>query len=761
MKKLVALALATACSASAFPQAKQVPYSSTFYQDADWTVINTTEGTSTWEDNDNSRDFKGTGFSVGKEYGYDRKNPADDWLISPAIHLQAGKEYKVSFWLDAGEMESLSLNWAQQPAVEALSAEGAVLYEFVFIDWGWHRISKTFTPAADGDYYFGFHACSEADKDDIELTGFEVKENVFVPAAPTNLSVTPDINGAVQAVVAWTLPTKDADGADLPSEAVFNRVELYRDGILLQTLPGDAVSFTDTEALGLTAGKHTYEVAVTVNGVTGAKASVESHYIGPLAAFSLPWAAGVGTLTAEDFETYYAIEKGSQSQTSGSRGWALKSGYIQFYPSKYDRQDDWLMMPKVKFEKAGVYRLRATAEFNEAADKPNVEVWKGSGKTIEQMTEKLGAFTSLPKDRADASVAFEISEPGEYHLALHAAADDPQTAKYLKFYEFYVEEAVALPMAVSDLRLELEDNSAHLYWTAPATYNTGKPLEAISKIEIYRNSELLTALAGNLIPGGAMEYVDTPAESGIYTYSLVPYVGELTPDGEPMAVTTGWLGDKLQKLPYSLDFAAGADYAAVNSLWEVRNVNDDYYKWSIGTAAFTLGLDYDGGTADDMLLSPPFELRDDNYDILLRAKGGDSSLPISVGFIFDGSEAIDNPQPLSLKGGSSYTDYTLAVTVGSTAADEFAAFDAQSPRRGRLAIYASGDYDWDLSDVKIEAVSITPQSTDPSVGVDTFVESAGETARIYDLNGLEVKNPQKGSVYILRTGDGKTHKVLF
>lgn len=95
MKKLIALALATACAASAFSQAKQVPYSSTFCQDADWTVINTAEGTSTWEDNDYSRDFKGTGFSVGKEYGYDRKNPADDWLISPAVHLLAGVEYKV------------------------------------------------------------------------------------------------------------------------------------------------------------------------------------------------------------------------------------------------------------------------------------------------------------------------------------------------------------------------------------------------------------------------------------------------------------------------------------------------------------------------------------------------------------------------------------------------------------------------------------------------------------------------------------------
>ena len=50
MKQLFTLAFALALPAMAFAQGKQVPYSSTFYQDAEWTVINVAEGTKTWED---------------------------------------------------------------------------------------------------------------------------------------------------------------------------------------------------------------------------------------------------------------------------------------------------------------------------------------------------------------------------------------------------------------------------------------------------------------------------------------------------------------------------------------------------------------------------------------------------------------------------------------------------------------------------------------------------------------------------------------
>ena len=763
MKKLLTFALTVAFCAKAFPQAKQVPYSSTFYQDGDWTVVNTVEGTSTWEDNDYSRDFKGTGFTVGKEYHYDRKNPADDWLISPAIRLQGGKEYKVSFWLDAGQSENIRLCWSQSGAVEALSAEGSVLYDFDFVDWGWQRVSKVIVPPADGDYHFGFHAYSEADQNNIEITGFELKENSFVPAAPTNLAVVPDVNEGVMAVVSWALPTKDNDGADMPEGATFDKVEVFRDGILVQTLAGDAVSFTDTEALGLTVGKHIYGVSVTVNGIEGAKAEIQSRHIGPLPTCTLPWTAGIGQLTAEDFETYYAVIKGDKSQTSGSRGWALKSGCIQFYPSRWDRQDDWLIMPKVRFEKAGVYRLRTIAEFNETTDRPCIAVWKGTGKTIVHMTEKLGAFTSLPQTKSDVYVAFEITEPGEYNLALHAAVEEPETSKYLKFHEFFLEEANALPLGVNDLIISVEGGCVKLMWTAPEAYNTGKKLEFITKIEIYRNNKLVNAVIDNVVPGAAMEYIDTPETGGVFTYKVIPYVGEFVPDSEPLAVSTSWIGDKLQHLPYDLNFADGADVSIVRELWNIRNNDNDSYKWSVDDSGFTLSLDEDGGKADDMLVSPPFSLVQGEYDIILSVKGGESDFPLTVGFMVEGTDTISNPQSVILNGKNTYADYEATAKVDVPAVEIQDGMRSQEEIRGSLIIFADGIYDWDPYNVIIQRVAISPKNQDPGPGVGIeAVETAGnDEKRYFDLNGFEVARPQKGTIYIVRAPEGRVLKEVF
>ncbi len=51
-----------------------------------------------------------------------------------------------------------------------------------------------------------------------------------------------------------------------------------------------------------------------------------------------------------------------------------------------------------------------------------------------------------------------------------------------------------------------------------------------------------------------MEYIDTPETGGVFTYKVIPYVGEFVPDSEPLAVSTSWIGDKLQHLPLRFEF---------------------------------------------------------------------------------------------------------------------------------------------------------------------------------------------------------------
>ncbi|WP_290147494.1 hypothetical protein [uncultured Duncaniella sp.] len=64
----------------------------------------------------------------------------------------------------------------------------------------------------------------------------------------------------------------------------------------------------------------------------------------------------------------------------------------------------------------------------------------------------------------------------------------------------------------------------------------------------------MNAVIDNVVLGATMEYIDTPETGGVFTYKVIPYVGEFVPDSEPLAVSTSWIGDKLQHLPLRFEF---------------------------------------------------------------------------------------------------------------------------------------------------------------------------------------------------------------
>lgn len=754
MKKGILFGMLLASAVGMSAQSVTVPYQSTMYgESSGWTVINVDETSETWVDDDWSSDFKGTSFSEGKEIDL-YKEVGDDWLISPAITLEAGKEYKVAFWSNVKSgYDKLTLSWADSNTIESLSAETAKLYEYVTETWDWNRTAVVITPTETKDYYFGFHAFNETGKDYIRLTGFDIKENVFVPGAPTNLAVTPDLNGALEATLTWTLPATDADGVALPADAKFEKVYVYRDGTLVTELAGDAVSFTDNEAKGLTAGKHTYGVAVTINGVTSKTTEIASRYIGPLQVFTLPWTAGISSLTAEDFSTYYTIIKGEGSSVLSNYGWALKNGRVQFDPrSSWRNEDDWLILPQIKVEKAGTYKLCIKAQYSGNIN-TDLGVYLGNGRTIDAMTTKVGEFATISSTSSETYIAFDIEQPGDYYFAFHAGRKDIDSGKAIYIDEISIEETEALPLSITDLAAAIEGETVTLTWTAPAKMNTGKAIEAIEKVTIYRNDEVLAEIKENIVPGAAMQYVDTPETSGIFTYYVVPMVGGKTPAGEAKTVTTPWLGDILQQLPYDLDFTQAVDVTLQKSFWNIYNNNEDKYAWSIKSAGMTLSVDdYDGGECDDMLVSPPFEITPGEYDVTVSVKGGEEGFPILIGFVADDDDThtLIDPQTIQLSGKNSYEDYAVKLPMSVSG-------------RHRIGFHANGEYNADASNVVMRHIHVEGKSSvepiDP-VGVGSLEKDA-ETYEYYDLTGRKVLVPQHGSIYIMRNQKGDSRKVIF
>lgn len=159
-----------------------VPYSNTFGSNAsinDYTIIDANEDGNGWY------------FSSDRmAYNY-CPNKADDWLITPAITLEAGKTYK--FTLKARSFASMyperfEVKMGEAATVEAMTTDVIASTEVA---------SDTFAPFSgdvtiqnSGNYHFGIHAISDPDEFTLYIDDISVEEGSGV----SNINIESEVN---------------------------------------------------------------------------------------------------------------------------------------------------------------------------------------------------------------------------------------------------------------------------------------------------------------------------------------------------------------------------------------------------------------------------------------------------------------------------------------------------------------------------------------------------------------------------------------
>ena len=88
----------------------------------------------------------------------DKSNAADDWLIAPAVTLEAGKAYKVSAYVKhsstfGSDKQKIELKIGTAPTVEGLTTR--LVYDESFQSRLFVEKSGTFSPAESGVFYVG------------------------------------------------------------------------------------------------------------------------------------------------------------------------------------------------------------------------------------------------------------------------------------------------------------------------------------------------------------------------------------------------------------------------------------------------------------------------------------------------------------------------------------------------------------------------------------------------------------------------------
>lgn len=172
----------------------------------------------------------GSTWSYGEDYGdgaatyyYNDINSADDWLVTMPIALRAGITYTVSVRAKREEGFSERFEIKAATTCDAASLNSGT----VVIASAWARINAyihtgTFTPDADGSYYFGVHCFSNPDQYLLtvqDLTVFDPSFKNYVDNGDGTYYVKPDEQVVVKATVADSCYVFTAWGDNTPINA--------------------------------------------------------------------------------------------------------------------------------------------------------------------------------------------------------------------------------------------------------------------------------------------------------------------------------------------------------------------------------------------------------------------------------------------------------------------------------------------------------------------------------------------------------------
>lgn len=206
---------------------------------------------------------------------------ADDWFITPKIHLEAGKVY--SFSLDARcaygtEKHTFEVKLGTSPKAESMT-DIIIPVKNIQTEDAQNCLGE-FTVSQDGDYNIGIHILSAPVEEAFYFDNIVVKvaADPEAPAMVGDLKVTPDATGLPQATVSYTAPIKTISGNDL---STISKVEISRNDHVIATqtdvTPGKKMEYTDTDVPN---GFNNYMIVVYNDKGNGLRAHKDSVYVG-------------------------------------------------------------------------------------------------------------------------------------------------------------------------------------------------------------------------------------------------------------------------------------------------------------------------------------------------------------------------------------------------------------------------------------------------------------------------------------------------
>ncbi|MDE7407248.1 MAG: hypothetical protein K2M76_02405, partial [Muribaculaceae bacterium] len=241
------------------------------------TVIDVNNDAKTWQANK----------SGWVNYSYHRTNGGDDWLITPALKLEAGKAYDLTTIIgsyNSYNEEKFEIYVGTAPTAEAMTIQIVAPTATKTCYKDNPEVKGVVNVPATGLYYIGIHCISDPNKMSLYCKSIKL-EMGYSPSAPGDLqdvAIEANPYGDYMVKVAFTVPTVNYVGDALTENVT---VKLLRDNQEAKTwdlAPGTKVEYTDTlQHMGL----YNYRLTpYNAAGMEGRSVVVDKLFVGPNAA---------------------------------------------------------------------------------------------------------------------------------------------------------------------------------------------------------------------------------------------------------------------------------------------------------------------------------------------------------------------------------------------------------------------------------------------------------------------------------------------
>ena len=191
-------------------------------------------------------------FAEKVKYSGNSEETADDWLVTPPVHIEAGNVCTLSFFTTVGFSSMYTEHLVEvfmgnKPGIKDLNVE--IMPVTKIKSTKGQEVKVKFETTKDDEYYFGIHLVSDGRSLEftVDKLKIEKKASVEGPAAPSDFTVIPGEKGSLKADISFTAPTTTYNGKPLSE---LTKVVVYRSSSVIKTFenvkPGDKLTAQDT-----------------------------------------------------------------------------------------------------------------------------------------------------------------------------------------------------------------------------------------------------------------------------------------------------------------------------------------------------------------------------------------------------------------------------------------------------------------------------------------------------------------------------------